>query len=262
MTGACKSGFYDDRAYMTLNGSVVDAGNTVGNILCGNNPPSTANANPFTGYDTTSNQRAFGTAAGGNTNVPCTGAFGDAKGLDMWTYYPSNTAFAPLNIVPAAADIGLTKTVSNATPGVGTNVTFTVTATNAGPNAATALQVTDTPPAGLTFVSATPSQGTYNQGTGVWNVGALAVGASATLQIAATVNGTGPVTNSATRTSSTPVDPNPANDSASVVVTGSTVPGLPNTGALPVGSVWPAAGIGILVAVAASIVLRRRHTPR
>ncbi|TMD36368.1 MAG: DUF11 domain-containing protein, partial [Chloroflexi bacterium] len=39
LVGGCTAGFYDDRAYMTLNGTVVDLGNTVGNVLCGNNPP-------------------------------------------------------------------------------------------------------------------------------------------------------------------------------------------------------------------------------
>jgi uncharacterized repeat protein (TIGR01451 family) len=240
LTGGCSSGFYDDRAYRTLNGTVVDAGNTVGTVLCGNNPPATPAANPISGFNTTSAQRAFGTAAGGNTNVPCTGAFGDAKGLDSWTYYPSNTVLTPLVIVATAADIRVTKSVSDPTPAVGTNVTFTVTATNLGPNDATGVQVTDPVPAGLTFVSASASQGTYTAGTGLWDIGALANGASATLQLVVTVNGTTPVTNTATRTAGTPADFDPANDSASSTVTGSTTPGLPNTGVPPNpdGNVW------------------------
>src|SRR5690349_1922789 len=133
-TGGRPSGLYDDRAYRTLNGTVVDSGNTVGNVLCGNNPPATTSADPINGYDTSSTQRAFGTATGGNTNVPCTGSFGDAKGLDTWTYYPSALSITALNLVPAAADIAVTKSVSNATPAVGTTVTFTVTAHNRGPN--------------------------------------------------------------------------------------------------------------------------------
>ncbi|TMB97589.1 MAG: DUF11 domain-containing protein [Chloroflexi bacterium] len=240
LTGGCSSGFYDDRAYQTLSGTVVDAGNTVGNALCGNNPPATTAANPINGFNTSSAQRAFGTAAGGNTNVPCTGAFGDAKGLDTWTYYPSNTVLTPLVIVATAADIRVTKSVSNPTPAVGTNVTFTVTATNLGPNDATGVQVTDSVPAGLTLVSAIPSQGTYTPGTGLWDIGALTNGASATLQLTVTVNGTTPVTNTATRTAGTPTDFDPANDSASSIVTGSTTPGLPNTGVPPTpgGNVW------------------------
>ena len=250
LAGGCSSGFYDDRAYTTLNGTVVDSGNTVGTVLCGGNPPATAFSDPINGFDTSSTQRAFGAASGGNTNVPCTGAFGDAKGLDTWTYYPSATVLAPLNIVAAAANLGLSKTVSNATPAVGTNVTFTVAVHNAGPNATTALQVTDPLPAGLTFVSATASQGAYTSGTGVWDVGALASGATATLHIVATVTGTSRVTNTATRTSSSPVDPVAANDVARASVTGSTVPGLPNNGVPPVAQLWPGALAAVLVALA------------
>ena len=65
----------------------------------------------------------------------------------------------------------LTKTVSDATPNVGDTITFTVTLTNTGPDAATGVQVTDLLPAGLTFVSADPSQGTYTAATGLWDVG-------------------------------------------------------------------------------------------
>jgi trimeric autotransporter adhesin len=38
-------------------------------------------------------------------------------------------------------------------------------------------------PAGLTFNSYTASQGTYNSGTGIWNVGTILNGASATLRL-------------------------------------------------------------------------------
>jgi uncharacterized repeat protein (TIGR01451 family) len=164
-----------------------------------------------------------------------------------------------VNIVATAADIGITKTVSNPTPAVGNIVTFTVTAHNAGPNATTALQVTDVLPAGLTFDSATPSQGTYTRATGIWNVGAMAVGASATLRITATVTGTTRVTNTARRSSSAPVDPNSANDSASVAVTGSTIPGLPNTGVAPVAELWPWALV-VLLLLSAGFAMRRKRT--
>ena len=64
------------------------------------------------------------------------------------------------------ADLSVTKTVSDATPNVGDQITFTVTLSNQGPDAATGVEVTDLLPAGLTFVSATPSQGTYNNVSG------------------------------------------------------------------------------------------------
>src|SRR4029077_16579517 len=100
-------------------------------------------------------------------------------------------------------------------------------------------QVTDPIPAGLSFVSATATQGSYSAVTSIWDVGVLAVGASATLHITVTVNVTTAVTNTASRSTSSPVDPNPANDSASATVTASTVPGLPNNGVPPVMAMWP-----------------------
>jgi uncharacterized repeat protein (TIGR01451 family) len=100
-------------------------------------------------------------------------------------------------VTPQVADLSLTKSVSNSTPNVGDNMTFSVTVTNGGPNDATGVAVGDILPAGVTFVSSTPSQGTYVAGTGVWTVGALATGASASLQIEASVDTTGTKTNTA-----------------------------------------------------------------
>jgi uncharacterized repeat protein (TIGR01451 family) len=143
---------------------------------------------------------------------------------------------------------------------VGSNVTFTVTAHNLGADPATSVVVTDALPAGLTFVSASPSQGTYTAGS--WNLGALAVGATATLQITATVTGSTAVTNTATRTVTTPADPNPANDTASSTVTGSTIPGLPNNGVPPVAAAWPLAPALIFIGLIAALAVRRRRLLR
>lgn len=49
------------------------------------------------------------------------------------------------------------------------------------------MEITDLLPAGTSFVSANPSQGTYDEGTGIWTVGTLASGATATLDIDATM---------------------------------------------------------------------------
>ena len=258
LTGACKGAFYDDRAYRTLNGTVVDSGNTVGNVLCGLAPPAPAFSDPTTGFDSSTNQRRFGAASGGNTNVPCTGNFGDAKGLDIWTYYPSNTPATSVVLVAAAADIAMAKSVSDATPAVGTNVTFTITATNRGPNDATAVTVSDPLPAGLTLVAASPSQGSYDPASGTWTVGDIANGASATLRLTVTVTGTTTVTNTATRSGSSPVDVDPANDSASAQVTGSALPGLPLDGVPPVGYWFTALFVLLVLGPTGAGLLRRR----
>jgi uncharacterized repeat protein (TIGR01451 family) len=63
-------------------------------------------------------------------------------------------------------DLSLTKTVNDPTPPVGTNVTFTVTVSNAnGFSTATNVTVTDVLPAGLTYVSDNGG-GAYDSGTG------------------------------------------------------------------------------------------------
>ena len=99
----------------------------------------------------------------------------------------------------AQADLSMAKTVSNGAPNVGSNVTFTITVTNLGPSSAANVQVSDVLPAGYTFVSATPSVGSYSSATGVWNgIGTLALNASATLTITATVQPAGPYLNTAT----------------------------------------------------------------
>jgi uncharacterized repeat protein (TIGR01451 family) len=121
--------------------------------------------------------------------------------------------------VQVNADLALAKTVSNATPNVGDTITFTVTLTNNGPNPATNVTVNDALPAGLSFVSATPSQGSYNAGTGVWTVGTVTTGASQTLQLQATVASGSPLTNTATIGHSDQSDPVPGNNSASATET-------------------------------------------
>ncbi|MEX2177008.1 MAG: DUF11 domain-containing protein [Pirellulaceae bacterium] len=109
---------------------------------------------------------------------------------------------------PAAADLSLTQTVSSNTPSLGSDVTITLTLANAGPDAATGVLVTDLLPAGLTFVSATPSGATtYDQATGVWTVGSVNSGANATLSIVATVTSGAAIVNSAQVTTSAVFDP-------------------------------------------------------
>src|SRR5690606_28902846 len=77
-------------------------------------------------------------------------------------------------------------TVSNATPNLGESVTFTITVSNAGPDNATGVSILDALPAGLAFVSATPTIGSYSAATGIWTIGELAAGNEATLQLTVT----------------------------------------------------------------------------
>ncbi len=113
------------------------------------------------------------------------------------------------------SDLSVTKVVDNATTNVGQNATFTITVSNAGPSNATNVNILDQLPSGYTFVSATPSQGTYTSGTGVWAAGTINNGNNATLNIVATVLSTGTYNNTASVQSLDQFDGTSTNDSAS-----------------------------------------------
>jgi uncharacterized repeat protein (TIGR01451 family) len=84
------------------------------------------------------------------------------------------------------ADLSLTKTVDNGTPSEDDTITYTITISNEGPDAATNIEITDILPVGVTYVGNTASQGIYDRG--YWKVGSLAAGRTATLRITATVD--------------------------------------------------------------------------
>ncbi|HHC75283.1 MAG TPA: DUF11 domain-containing protein, partial [Thiothrix sp.] len=80
------------------------------------------------------------------------------------------------------------KTASPTSATSGDTVVYTITISNSGPGDATGVEVSDQLPAGVSYTSDTPSQGTYNSSSGIWSVGNLANGASATLTINVLVN--------------------------------------------------------------------------
>src|SRR5262249_32754608 len=151
-----------------------------------------------------------------------------------------------------STDLAVAKTVNDSTPDVGDTVTFTVTLTNNGPNIATNVRLTDALPAGLSFVSATPSQGTYDSLTGLWTVGTVLAGASSTLMLMAQVGATGGLTNTVTVSDSDQPDPNSDNNSASSTVTRPGATSTPST--TSVGGL-AATGFGGAELITAGIVL-------
>jgi uncharacterized repeat protein (TIGR01451 family)/gliding motility-associated-like protein len=106
----------------------------------------------------------------------------------------------------AVSDLELIKSVSNATPLVGSQVTFTVTMVNQGPSLATGIVVEDLLPDGYAFASDNAA-GDYDSASGLWTVGDLAVGASTSLSIVADVLATGEYTNVAQVAASDNLDP-------------------------------------------------------
>lgn len=141
---------------------------------------------------------------------------------------PNEDDYDEVTFVPAMADLSLTKNVDNNRPNVGENVTFTIVVSNAGPDPASGVSVQDRLPTGLSFVSASPQAGSYNQVSGVWDLGNLSAGGSATLSLVATSTTAELVTNVAEVRTSNQLDPDssPGNgdpnedDQASVTVEG------------------------------------------
>ena len=137
----------------------------------------------------------------------------------------NNSDAESVNAAPAA-DLRVTKAVSDAAPGVGALVTYTIAVTNLGPNDATSADVSDVLPAGVAFVSARASQGSYDAGTGIWTLGAVPATGTEILRLTGRVTEPGTLVNTATRQSSTPVDPNAANDTGTATLTSSVVADL------------------------------------
>ena len=107
--------------------------------------------------------------------------------------YNSQSPVSTATVYTKKADVVLTQT-ANSPVNVGDTVTYTITATNNGPDTATNIQIDDTAPA-LGGVTITPSTGTTYTG-GVWTIPSLASGSTATL----TVNGTATIPMSGTST--------------------------------------------------------------
>lgn len=78
------------------------------------------------------------------------------------------TVTAPVNTV---SDLSLTVTSNLKKVIVGDLVTYTLTLKNDGQTAATGVSVKDMMPMGVQFVDAISSGGTYNNLTGIWNIG-------------------------------------------------------------------------------------------
>jgi conserved repeat domain/conserved repeat domain len=157
----------------------------------------------------------------------------------------ANDSFSDPTAVIQVADISITKTVVGAPPyAAGANRTYTITVVNNGGSAATGVTVSDTLPAGTTFVSATPSQGSCS-GTATVScaLGGLVSGGSATISLVLTTSSTpGVVSNTATVTAAQ-LDTNLNNNTSTSTIT--TIP----ASQIPAISGWA------LIALAAMLVL-------
>jgi len=142
---------------------------------------------------------------------------------------PDNNAAQVTTAVTAGADLAISKSVSPAPAAAGSVVTYTLTARNDGPSAATGVVVTDAMPEGFVITGGVVPAGwtcTSSAGASVRTcslAGSFAPGAQAIITITAQVpstgtNSSGVVSNTA-RISATTPDPAPINNSGTVGLT-------------------------------------------
>ena len=162
-------------------------------------------------------QSVSGTADGGvfSLGQSYAGLIDEAK---LYNYALSTSEIRADALAP---DVAISKSATP-TVTVGQNITYSITVTNNGPVAATNVTVADPLPAGTSFVSATPSQGSCSGNPNViCALGGISSGNNATITIIATATSAGTRTNTANVTANE-TDPVTANNSASASTTVST----------------------------------------
>ncbi|MGH2667539.1 MAG: DUF11 domain-containing protein [bacterium] len=122
-------------------------------------------------------------------------------------------SIAPDCRIGPATDLAVTQTDAPDPVAPGGDVTYTVAVSNAGSQPASVVTLRDDLPAGATYVSATPSQGSCT-GTGpvACHLGMLAGGAAATVRVTVTTPTVPGTIHNDVHVTSMVIDPNPAND--------------------------------------------------
>jgi uncharacterized repeat protein (TIGR01451 family) len=146
-----------------------------------------------------------------------------------------------ITVAAAAADVSIVKS-GPATVATSTNIIYDIAVANAGPSLAAGVTVTDTLPAGTTFVSATPSQGSCTGTSTVsCSLGTVPASGGATVQLVVKSPGTsGTVANTATVAADTP-DPNLANNTSTASIKVTAAPSIPTL------STWGVALLALLL---------------
>jgi fimbrial isopeptide formation D2 family protein/uncharacterized repeat protein (TIGR01451 family) len=194
--------YYNDDNYTTGNNITVDLSGT------GATNPS----NALAGVDSSTGGHKF------------SNNYGDFKGIDTWSYFPSSTVTTDLVIIYAVKGTKsvrfLTDNDNSASVTVGDKVEYTITYSNATPAATSDINdfiINDTLPSQLTFVSVAIASQTnssnitinssYNGSGALTNSGTLPKGATITIKVIATINSNNsgtPIANQASADFTTP----------------------------------------------------------
>ena len=188
-------------------------------------------------------------------SLPVTNTSGNLSGA--WTFgnRPNLTFSGIQSLNPAS--LSVSKTGPSSVP-LGSNISYTITVNNAGPNSAAGVTVTDPIPPNTTLVSATPSQGSCS-GTATVNcsLGLIGSGGSATIALVLSVN-SGAVTNTAAVMAAT-TDTNANNSSTSSAAVNISAVCTPVVTPVPALSTWSLVVFAALLA-GYGVISRRRAT--
>ena len=211
--------FWDDSALTNIGADcTLQSNNTTGAGINNSFAGTLSPAHAWSGDGNLAQTIPAPNVAGNDTDGNQCTDFGNVRTINTWGWGAS-TSSTNLNIVLGCSNLGVNKTVNNSSPNVGSNVIFTLTATNTGVAPDANSVINDILPSGYTYVSSSPSQGTYNNVTGVWAIGNLAAtNGTATLNITATVLATGSYANTA-NISGDQVDSDTTNNSSTFTPT-------------------------------------------
>lgn len=129
----------------------------------------------------------------------------------------NNTGSVNVTVNAPVADLTLGAVASTNAMVLGSNITYTVSVTNLGPQQALGVLVTDAFPSGLNFVSTTAGNFTNNAGTLTVGLGDLAPGGFAEFDVVANATGLGNLTN-VISAGTTSVDTNAVNNAETLAV--------------------------------------------
>lgn len=198
-----------------------DSGTRTVRVRVGTSATSTAGGRLTRSATTTVTfQARVSTAAAGTTlaNTASLGYRADTLG----TSYTYNTAEVTTPVAQEA-DVAITKSASPDPVTAGNQVTYTLTVRNNGPNPAVGVQAVDTLPAGVTYVSSSPSTGSCSveAQTVTCSLGTLADDAVVTIPVVVRVPAGSDATSltNVARATSTTSDPALGNNSAAVTTT-------------------------------------------
>jgi hypothetical protein len=205
-----KTVFFDDRGYRTSSGTPV--GNLNGTLCPTGTPAAPAPPVSLLGVDSSTNYRLW--QSGGNSNSDCaaTAGWGDAKGLNLWTYYSTPQQNNNLVIDPIIVDVA-TAVSAPSTATSGSPVQGTFSFTNNGNSSALSVTYGMTMTAGLGSVTFANLPGgitaSYNNATGVVTLGGLPLTLAAGqtfsgMTFSYTAPATGPITVNTTINTSSP----------------------------------------------------------